>query len=336
MFCFRVWELWYSIHGSYFYAPEVSRMYKKLQTQNLIDEVDLVLLNPGADISREITVSDINRPGLALAGFFMYHPAERVQLLGRTEIAFFNSMQEHDQRARADALCQYPQTPCIVLSRDQEVPEFRLEAATRNRLPVLRGKFTTTKLAGRLQRFLDLKLAPETQVHGVLVDVYGIGILITGSSGIGKSETALELIKRGHRLVADDAVEIRQVEDGILVGESPDLLKNLLEIRGLGILNVMTLFGAGAIRTRKQLEFVIRLESWKEDMPIDRLGLDENTIRILDTELPFISLPVMPGRNLAVLIEVAAMNQRLKRIGYNAAKDLSEKLLLAIEEQENN
>lgn len=303
----------------------MSGLNKKLQTQTLIEEVDLALLNPGADVTREITVSDINRPGLALAGFFIYHPAERVQLLGRTELAFFNSMAEYDQRARADALCQFMQTPCIVVSRGQTVPDKLMETANKYRLPVLRGKFTTTKLAGRLQRFLDLKMAPETQVHGVLVDVYGIGILITGSSGIGKSETALELIKRGHRLVADDAVEIRQIEDGVLVGESPDLLKNLLEIRGLGILNVMTLFGAGAIRTRKQIEFVIQLELWKDDMQIDRLGLDENSMRILDTELPFISLPVMPGRNLAVLIEVAAMNQRLKRIGFNAAKDLSEK-----------
>ncbi|MFC4768330.1 HPr(Ser) kinase/phosphatase [Effusibacillus consociatus] len=311
-------------------------MNKRLQTKNLIEEFDFVLLNPGADISREITVSDINRPGLALAGFFIYHPAERVQLLGRTELAFYNSMQEHDQRARADALCHFAQTPCIVVSRDQALPSLLLETASRYQLPVLRGKFNTTKLAGSLQRFLDLKLAPETQVHGVLVDVYGIGILITGSSGIGKSETALELIKRGHRLVADDAVEIRQVEDGVLMGESPDLLKNLLEIRGLGILNVMTLFGAGAVRTRKQIECVIRLEMWKENMMIDRLGLDENTTRILDTNLPCLSLPVMPGRNLAVLIEVAAMNQRLKRMGYNAAKDLSDKLMIAIEEQEHS
>lgn len=311
-------------------------MQKPLQTQNLIEEFDLVLLNPGADIHREITVSDINRPGLALAGFFIYHPAERVQLLGRTELAFFNSMQKHDQQARADALCQFVQTPCIVVARDQAVPDVFLETASRYSLPVLRGKLSTTKLAGRLQRFLDLQLAPETQVHGVLVDVYGIGILIMGPSGIGKSESALELIKRGHRLVADDAVEIRRIEDEILIGESPDLLKNLLEIRGLGILNVMTLFGAGAIRTRKQIEFVIRLEMWKEDMLIDRLGLDENTARILDIDLPCVTLPVMPGRNLAVLIEVAAMNQRLKRMGYNAAKDLSEKLLHAIAEKEHN
>ncbi|WP_018132067.1 HPr(Ser) kinase/phosphatase [Effusibacillus pohliae] len=311
-------------------------MHKSIQTRDLIEELDLVLLNPGADTQREITVSDINRPGLALAGFFIYHPAERVQLLGQTELAFFNSMQEHEQRARADSLCQFVQTPCIVVSRDQTLPDILLEAATRYRLPVLRAKLGTSKLAGRLQRFLDLKLAPETQVHGVLVDVYGIGILIMGSSGIGKSETALELIKRGHRLVADDAVEIRQVDDQVLVGEAPELLKNLLEIRGLGILNVMTLFGAGAIRTRKQIEFVIRLEMWKDEMLIDRLGLDENTTRILDTDLPCITLPVMPGRNLAVLIEVAAMNQRLKRMGYNAAKDLSEKLLHVIEEQEHH
>lgn len=307
-----------------------------IQTKDLMKEFDLTLLNPGADITREITVSDINRPGLALAGFFIYHPAERVQLLGRTELTFFNSMHEYDQKTRADILCQFPQTPCIVAARDLTVPKILLDAANEFNVPVLHGKLNTTNLAGRIQRFLDLKLAPQTQVHGVLVDVYGIGILIMGSSGIGKSETALELVKRGHRLVADDAVEIRRIEDQVLVGEPPELLANLLEIRGLGIINVMTLFGAGAIRTRKQLEFVIKLEAWQEGMEVDRLGLDDETISILDIEMPLITLPVMPGRNLAVLIEVAAMNQRLKRIGYNAARELSEKLMQAIEDQDHD
>lgn len=306
-----------------------------IETRQLIEELELALLNSDADVTRPITVSDINRPGLALAGFFIYHPAERIQLLGRTELTFFNSMNEHDQRGRAEALSHYAQTPCIVVSRDLPIPDILLETATRYRLPILHGKLNTTKLAGRLQRFLDLQLAPATQVHGVLVDVYGIGILLLGASGIGKSETALELVKRGHRLVADDAVVIREIDEGTLIGEPVEILKNLLEIRGLGIINVMTLFGAGAVRTRKQLEFVIQLESWKEGMEIDRLGLDENKIRLLETEVPCVTLPVMPGRNLAVLIEVAAMNQRLKRMGHNAARDFSEKLMSVIEEQDH-
>ncbi|BCJ87927.1 HPr(Ser) kinase/phosphatase [Effusibacillus dendaii] len=311
-------------------------MPKTIRTKQLLEEFPLVLQNPNADVEREITVGDINRPGLALAGFLVYHPAERIQLLGRTELAFFNSMQETDQRSRAEALCQFEQTPCLVVSREQTVPDILIEIASMYKLPILRGRVSTTKLAGQLQRYLDLQLAPETMMHGVLVDIYGIGILITGSSSIGKSETALELVKRGHRLVADDAVEIRKTEEDIVVGEAPELLRNLLEIRGLGIINVMTLFGAGAIRTRKQIELVIRLEMWQEGTEIDRLGLDEQTTKILDTDIPCITLPVMPGRNLAVLVEVAAMNHRLKRIGYNAAKDLSEKLLHMIEEQENH
>jgi HPr kinase/phosphorylase len=173
---------------------------------------------------------------------------------------------------------------------------------------------------------LEGKLALSTTVHGVLVDVYGIGILITGQSGIGKSETALELVKRGHRLIADDAVEIRQVAENVLIGNAPELIKHLLEIRGVGIINVMTLFGAGAVRNVKKITVVVRLEAWQQDKQYDRLGLDEEKTKIIDTELPLVTIPVRPGRNLAVIVEVAAMNWRLKRMGYNAAQQFTNKL----------
>jgi HPr kinase/phosphorylase len=177
-------------------------------------------------------------------------------------------------------------------------------------------------------------LAPATTMHGVLVDVYGIGVLITGSSGIGKSETALELVKRGHRLVADDAVEITQSEEGTLVGHAPELIRYLLEIRGLGIINVMTLFGAGAVRDKKKISLAIHLEAWKEERQYDRLGLDEEKIRIIDTEIPKLTIPVRPGRNLAVIIEVAAMNYRLKQMGYHAAQQFVQQLGSAIDDSE--
>jgi len=201
-----------------------------------------------------------------------------------------------------------------------------LAAANIKQIPVLRTPASTTILASRITGFLENKLAPSTTIHGVLVDVYGIGILISGTSGIGKSETALELVKRGHRLIADDAVEIRQTADHVLVGNAPELIRHLLEIRGVGIINMMTLFGAGAIRNVKKISLVIKLETWQQDKQYDRLGLDEETTRIIATDIPLVTIPVRPGRNLAVIVEVAAMNYRLKRMGYNAALQFTNKL----------
>ncbi|MBL0386954.1 HPr(Ser) kinase/phosphatase [Tumebacillus sp. ITR2] len=309
-------------------------VHKWITTQELCKEFQLELVNvDSADIQRRIAVSDINRPGLAMAGFFTYHPEERVQVVGRTEITFFEALPEGLQKERAEQLCAYEQTPCLIVARGIDVPEKLLQAAVVHKLPVLRSSLSTTKLTGRLQSYFDRELALETLVHGVLVDVYGIGILIQGSSGIGKSETALELVKRGHRLVADDAVEIRRVAENILEGTSPELLRQLIEIRGLGVLNVMTLFGAGAIRMRKDIEMVIQLQMWDDKAAYDRLGLDEETIKILDVEVPYLNLPVRPGRNLAVILEVAAMNYRLKRMGYNAAKELTEKMTMTMQQE---
>jgi HPr kinase/phosphorylase len=194
----------------------------------------------------------------------------------------------------------------------------------------------TTRFSSRLTNFLESKLAPTTAVHGVLVDVYGIGVLITGKSGVGKSETALELVKRGHRLVADDCVEIRQEDQDTLVGNSPDLIEHLLEIRGLGIINVMTLFGAGAVRSNKRITLVMNLEIWDSKKQYDRLGLDEEKMKIIDTEVTKLTVPVRPGRNLAVIIEVAAMNYRLKRMGVNAAQQFTERLSDVIEDGEHD
>jgi HPr kinase/phosphorylase len=302
----------------------------------LVKGLNLTVYTEEADLARRISTVDINRPGLALAGYLRYHAAERIQLLGRTELSFLRGMESREQALRVFAFCSYDQTPCVIVTRGETPPESLLREALARGLPVLGMNMVTTRGAAILSSFLEERLAPETLVHGVLVDVYGIGILITGSSGIGKSETALELIKRGHRLVADDAVLIRQVSDHTLVGSAPELLQYLLEIRGLGVLNAMTLFGAGSVRTHKKLAMVVHLEAWRDDVAYDRLGIDEQTIRILDTDLPSLTIPVRPGRNLAVIVEVAAMNHRLKRLGYNAAQTFTEQLEQAIEEQDDH
>jgi HPr kinase/phosphorylase len=302
----------------------------------LVKGLNLTVYTEEADLARRISTVDINRPGLALAGYLRYHAAERIQLLGRTELSFLRGMESREQALRVFAFCSYDQTPCVIVTRGETPPESLLRESLARGLPVLGMNMVTTRGAAILSSFLEERLAPETLVHGVLVDVYGIGILITGSSGIGKSETALELIKRGHRLVADDAVLIRQVSDHTLVGSAPDLLQYLLEIRGLGVLNAMTLFGAGSVRTHKKLAMVVHLEAWRDDVAYDRLGIDEQTIRILDTDLPSLTIPVRPGRNLAVIVEVAAMNHRLKRLGYNAAQTFTEQLEQAIEEQDDH
>lgn len=226
-------------------------------------------------------------------------------------------------------------TPGIIITRGLEIPEELIEASEQEAVPVMRSNLKTTQLVSRLTNYLEIALAPTIAIHGVLVDVYGVGVLITGQSGVGKSETALELVKRGHRLVADDCVEIRQEDQESLVGNSPPLIEHLLEIRGLGIIDVMTLFGAGAVRSYKRITMCIHLENWDQNKRYDRLGLDEDKMKIFDVEIPKLTIPVRPGRNLAVIIEVAAMNFRLKKMGVNAAKQFTQRLQETIKDHEH-
>lgn len=300
-------------------------MAKKVKVSDLVKQFHMEVICGEEGLKRLITVADLYRPGLEMAGYFNYHPLERVQILGKTELAFFKTLTADVRRDRMERLCN-EETPCILITRGMDVPDELIQAATEKQMPVIRSKVPTTTLASQITDFLENKLAPTTTIHGVLVDIYGIGILISGTSGIGKSETALELVKRGHRLIADDAVEIRQSAPNVLVGNAPELIKHLLEIRGVGIINVMTLFGAGAIRNTTRISVVINLELWQQDKQYDRLGLDEETTRIIDTDIPLVTIPVRPGRNLAVIVEVAAMNYRLKRMGYNAAQQFTNKL----------
>lgn len=305
-----------------------------LRTKKLVEQFQLKVLAGESGLSREIKVSDLHRPALEIAGYFTHHPPQRVQILGKTEISFAAGLSKETRKYRFEKLCN-PETPCIVVAHGEEPLEELVECAEKNGVPLLKSNLSTTKLISKLTNYLEAELAPRTTLHGVLVEVYGVGVLITGSSGIGKSETALELLKRGHRLVADDAVEIRQTAEHELIGNAPELIQCLMEIRGLGILNIMTMFGAGAVRIQKKITLVIHLEYWDSRKSYDRLGLEEQTMKIIDTELPMVTIPVRPGRNLAVIVEVAAMNYRLKRMGYNAALQFSKRLTDTLEESED-
>jgi HPr kinase/phosphorylase len=307
----------------------------KVRTKDLIEKFHLELISGEEGINRPITTSDLSRPGLEMAGFFTYYPKERVQILGKTELTFFQKLTDEEKKNRMDQLCT-DSTPAIIVSREMEIPQELTDASEEKSVPLLRSPLKTTRLSSHLTNFLEGKLAPTTAVHGVLVDVYGVGVLIVGKSGVGKSETALELVKRGHRLVADDCVEIRQEDQDTLIGNAPDLIEHLLEIRGLGIINVMTLFGAGAVRSYKRITLIIDLEIWDPKKQYDRLGLDEEKMKIIDTDVPKLTVPVRPGRNLAVIIEVAAMNFRLKRMGMNAAEQFTNKLTDVITDTEHH
>lgn len=275
--------------------------------ENLIEDLKLEIISQGKT-DREITLSDMNRPGLQFSGFYNYFANERVQIIGMAEWSFLDAMQPELRKKRLKKFFQF-ETPCIVISRGLEPHNELIEAAKENGSWVLRTNSITTRFISKLTNYLDDKLAPETRMHGVLVDAYGIGILITGESGIGKSETALELIKRGHRLVADDAVDIKEI-DGILKGKAPYITSGMMEVRGMGIIDVPALYGLSSVLSEKTIHMVIYLEQWKDDEDYDRLGIEQTFIDILNVPIKKMTLPIRPGRNLAVIIEAAAVNYR--------------------------
>jgi HPr kinase/phosphorylase len=275
--------------------------------ENLIEDLKLEIIVQGKQ-NREISLSDINRPGLQFAGFYNYFANERVQIVGMAEWSFLDAMQPELRKKRLKKFFQF-ETPCIVVSRGLELHSEFIEAAKEYSRWVIRTNSITTRFISRLSNYMDDKLAPETRMHGVLVDVYGIGMLITGESGIGKSETALELIKRGHRLVADDAVDIKEI-DGILKGKAPYITSGMMEVRGMGIIDVPALYGLSSVLMEKTINMVIYLEQWKDEENYDRLGIDQIFIDILNVPIRRMVLPIRPGRNLAVIIEAAAANYR--------------------------
>lgn len=296
-------------------------------TRHLIEKLGLEVISGEACLDREIEETDISRPALELAGYFSYYTPTRVQILGTKELSFFSLLTEKEKQSRMQMLCTR-KTPCVIVSRNFDVPIELIKAAEKYGTPVLRSKSVTTRLIANITYLLQREFAPEVSVHGVFIEVYGIGVLITGESGIGKSEIALELIKRGHRLVADDRVDIKELDNGHLVGRcGSKIIKNLLEIRGLGIINVMTLFGTGAVREDKSVNLNIHLETWDSKKDYDRLGISSEYRMIHNTKVEKKTIPVRPGRNVAIIIESAAMNFRLNEMGINTAKEFEQRLL---------
>lgn len=276
-------------------------------------------------LDRRITTSDISRPGLELTGFFNYYPPKRIQLFGITETSYAKGMDHEKLFQVMQRMCQ-PETPAFVISTQLEPPKELIRAVKSEHIPVLGSKLTTSRVLSNMTNYLEDQLAERKSIHGVLVDVYGLGVLITGKSGIGKSETALELIKRGHRLIADDRVEVYQQDEQTLMGQAPKILQHLLEIRGIGIINVMTLFGAGAVRAKTPVNMIVCLAPWSKNAIYDRLGDSGKTRRIFDVDIPEFKIPVRTGRNLAILVETAAMNFRAHTMGYDATKAFDQNL----------
>lgn len=291
----------------------LTRMIEKMKLDNLTPEIDIRGIR--------ITQPDINRPALQIAGYFEHFDATRLQIVGFVEYTYMESMSDERKREIYDELLR-GDVPAIVFCREMMPDPIFMQAALTHKVPVLSTKKTTSSFMAEVIRWLNVKLAPCISVHGVLVDVYGEGVLITGESGIGKSEAALELIKRGHRLVTDDVVELRKVSDDTLIGSAPDVTKHLIELRGIGIVDVKALFGVSAVKDTQGIDMVIRLEEWDKEKEYDRLGLEENYTEYLGNKIVCHNIPVRPGRNLAVICESAAINHRQKKMGYNAAQEL--------------
>jgi len=306
----------------------------KISLKKVIDEYKLEVIYIHKDASElMIEENDVNRPGLQLMGFYEYFNPERIQIIGKMEFAYLSTIDEKTRTERLRMLFAQ-KIPALIITR--ELPYFAemLELAKEYEVPLLRSKESTSNFMSGLIAFLNLNLAPRITRHGVLIEIYGEGVFITGESGVGKSETAIELVKRGHRLVADDAVEIRKVSNISLVGSSPDNIRHFLELRGIGIINARRLFGIGAVKMTEKLDLVVELEQWNSEKLYDRMGVDTEFVSLLGVKVPSLTIPVKPGRNLAVILEVAAMNNRQKKMGYNAARELLNRLGMESESKE--
>ena len=293
-----------------------------VQMKQIVEKMNLKNLTPDVELSdKAVEVPDINRPALQLTGFFERFDAERVQVIGYVEYSYLTTLEEKKKEEIYDTLLSY-KIPCLVFCRALKPDDMLLQKATEANIPVFSTDSHTSAFMAEIIRWLNVQLAPCISIHGVLVDVYGVGVLIMGESGIGKSEAALELIRRGHRLVTDDVVEIRKINNNTLIGTSPDITRYFIELRGIGIIDVKTLFGVECVKEQQTIDLVIKLEDWKKDKEYDRLGLEEEYTEILGNNIVCHSIPIRPGRNLAVICEAAAANHRQKKMGYNAAKEL--------------
>lgn len=294
-------------------SVRLTRLIEKMKLENLTPEIDV------KDI--RITQPDVNRPALPLAGYFEHFDSTRLQIIGFVEYSYMENMTDERKREIYDEFMSYD-VSAVVFCRELKPDPIFVQAALVHRVPILSTRKSTSAFMAEAIRWLNVKLAPCISVHGVLVDVYGEGLLITGESGIGKSEAALELVRRGHRLVTDDVVEIRKVSDDTLVGSAPDMLKHLIELRGIGVVDVKAFFGASAVMDTQNIDLVIRLEDWDRDKEYDRLGLEENYTEYMGNKVVCYNIPIRPGRNVAVICESAAVNHRQKKMGYNAVQEL--------------
>ena len=292
---------------------KLSKVVEKLNLKNLTPDVDMT--------EKKVMVPDINRTALQLTGFFEHFAYERVQLIGCVEYTFLENVEEDEKEKIYDMLLSY-KIPCIIFCRNLKPDDSLIEKANKANVPVFSTETPTSAFSAEIIRWLNVELAPCISIHGVLVDVYGVGVLIMGESGIGKSEAALELIKRGHRLVSDDVVEIRKVSDETLVGTAPDITRHFIELRGIGIVDVKMLYGVQSVRETQNIDLVITLEEWDRDKEYDRLGLEEQYTEFLGNKVVCHQLPIRPGRNLAIIVETAAINHRQNSMGYNAAQEL--------------
>lgn len=293
-----------------------------VKLEKLIEKMSLKNLTPDLDLTQsEIQVPDINRPALQLTGYFDHFDSDRVQIIGYVEYTYLETLSDEKKKEMYTQLLSYG-IPCIVYCRNLEPDETFLQMANEMKVPIFQSSKQTSAFTAEVIRWLNVELAPCISIHGVLVDVYGVGVLIMGESGIGKSEAALELIKRGHRLVSDDVVEIRKVSDETLVGTAPDITRHFIELRGIGIVDVKMLYGVQSVRETQNIDLVITLEEWDRDKEYDRLGLEEQYTEFLGNKVVCHQLPIRPGRNLAIIVETAAINHRQKSMGYNAAQEL--------------
>ncbi|NLZ61231.1 MAG: HPr(Ser) kinase/phosphatase [Acholeplasmataceae bacterium] len=300
-------------------------MSRYLTVEQVIKGLSLEVLSGRKGIMRKVTKQSLSKPGIELAGMFDYYEHDRIQVLGSKEEAFFRSLSLNEKKERVRMLFQ-KEPPAFVFSKNVHIPKLFLDLGDEFGIPVLRSNYQTSSLFSELFAFLQARLAERISLHGVLMDINGVGVLITGKSGLGKSEVALELIRRGYMLVADDMVEIFQLEKGMLIGEAPELLKKYLEIRGIGIVNVIYLFGAKAYRESKRISLFVELEKWEGNGNFDRLGLIAGKHKIFDTEITSVKLPITEARNTATLVEAAAYDYKAKRLGYHSGEDFNKEL----------
>lgn len=298
-------------------SVSLTKIIEKMKLENLTPEIEVKGI--------KINQPDINRPALQMAGYFEHYEATRLQIIGFVEYTYMEGLTKKRKEEIYDKLLSYP-IPCIIFCRELHPDELFFKKAIEKKVPLLMTKMATSAFTAEIIRWLNVKLAPCISVHGVLVDIFGEGVLITGESGIGKSEAALELIKRGHRLVTDDVVEIRKVSDETLIGTAPDITKHFIELRGIGIVDVKTLYGVSSVKDTQSIDMVIRLEDWDKEKEYDRLGLEEEYTEYLGNKVVCHNIPIRPGRNLAIICETAAINHRQKKMGYNAAQALYERV----------